>query len=846
MRAADTAIAQAEAAGLSVERMIAYDNPTARARTYFDQSALDHWDRRDVNGGDLGPTRNAVVAEHAKGAAIAFLDADDLFSPHWLSRGMARLRAAEAEGLRPIVHPEVNWLFDGAGAVYWNPDQDDPLFSPQYFYVSNYYDSLCLAPRAAHLEHPYVTRDIARGLSFQDWQFAIETMAAGWQHVSAPGTIIFKRRRDASLVTESRGRQAIVRDMRAMRIDRVADLGRTDAASAPAAPPRFDVSIAALAGLNARARTETPHWGTVFQSRVQRAEARRAITRNALAEMPKRLAAYEAVAKVFDTAFYLAANSDVAEHEDVDPLRHYLRSGHKEDREPSPLLGTLALAQRLAAPEGKPDTASAVSDWLGLDPASRPLAFPFTRGESLAKCIGSDPARLQDQWAARHVDLRARLMFGDLGQEVALTAQTEPLVTQGWAEALQIKIPALHSEMFVTRQAVLADLQRAAGGRPARAVVLVNRPRFGGARRMEGQLGHALAARYGAENVVVVSTDKPGNMPPGKFPPGVRHVDLAALTMHVRPHIRLRLMVLFLRSLGPEVIFNVNSRRFWEAMEPYGQALAVSSHLVGCFLCNEQTVLGQWTGYPLRRFYRHFDVLAAVCTDSIALASELRSSYMLPEGDQDRVQVLAAPVRGDIALAPAPRHPLLARPRRQVFWAGRMDPQKRVDLALEVARLMPDVRLRMWGDVVSGSALAWPDLPENVTLEGVYTDFAELPLHEADAWLYTSGWDGVPQVLLEVAMAGLPVVASDVGGVAEALCPDGVDAATALMPPEAGPEAYAAALRALFKSAKPARQAAAARRAHLLETRTEAGYHAAVDRVLDRLCPQHKRGGVYG
>ena len=93
------------------------------------------------------------------------------------------LEAAEERGERVIAHPEVNLIFDGGAALNQNVDQDSPLFTPHFLYVRNCYDSLCLTPREAHLEVPYVHRDIRNGLSWQDWQFAIETMARGWKHV---------------------------------------------------------------------------------------------------------------------------------------------------------------------------------------------------------------------------------------------------------------------------------------------------------------------------------------------------------------------------------------------------------------------------------------------------------------------------------------------------------------------------------------------------------------------------------------------------------------------------------------------------------------------------------------
>jgi hypothetical protein len=106
-----------------------------------------------------------------------------------------------------------------------NLEQSSPLFTPHYLYFRHYYDSLCMAPREAHLEVPYVTRDVPNGLSYQDFQFTIETLAADWRHIVVRDTIIFKRRRDVSLVTESNTRRSIVRALPSMAIDRVRDLG---------------------------------------------------------------------------------------------------------------------------------------------------------------------------------------------------------------------------------------------------------------------------------------------------------------------------------------------------------------------------------------------------------------------------------------------------------------------------------------------------------------------------------------------------------------------------------------------------------------------------------------------
>lgn len=223
MRSADLAVEAARGRGYSVQPIIALDAATEATTAYFNQARFDRWERRTMHEGDLGRVRNALLPD-TDGECIAFLDADDLFSENWLAEGLAVLKGAEQRGERVIAHPELNVMFDRNAAVSRNVDQDSPLFTPHYFYVRNYYDSLCLAPRQAHEAAPYTPRDIPNGLSFQDWQFSIESMSRGWKHVVVKDTIIFKRRRDFSLVTESKGRKSIVRALPEMAIDRVRDL----------------------------------------------------------------------------------------------------------------------------------------------------------------------------------------------------------------------------------------------------------------------------------------------------------------------------------------------------------------------------------------------------------------------------------------------------------------------------------------------------------------------------------------------------------------------------------------------------------------------------------------------
>ena len=222
IQSAELAIQQLADTDLKIERIFSFDNATDKCRNYFSEGRFPDWKRFEFSFGDQGLARNAVI-EQASGKWLALLDGDDLFSENWLRKSMEAIRTSEDQKL--ILHPELNYYFDAARSVMFKPSQTDELFTPYYFYVSNYYDALSVGPRDAWLEHPYPPRAIKDGYAYEDWQWAIETMSAGYKHINVPDTIIFKRRREASQTLESSGRGARIRYVDALAIDQIKKLG---------------------------------------------------------------------------------------------------------------------------------------------------------------------------------------------------------------------------------------------------------------------------------------------------------------------------------------------------------------------------------------------------------------------------------------------------------------------------------------------------------------------------------------------------------------------------------------------------------------------------------------------
>jgi glycosyltransferase involved in cell wall biosynthesis len=132
---------------------------------------------------------------------------------------------------------------------------------------------------------------------------------------------------------------------------------------------------------------------------------------------------------------------------------------------------------------------------------------------------------------------------------------------------------------------------------------------------------------------------------------------------------------------------------------------------------------------------------------------------------------------------------------------------------------------------------------ERVELLGARADIPEL-LARSDVFVLSSRSEGFPVSILEAMAAGLPVVATDVGGIAEAV----EDGETGLLVPAADPEALACALERLVSDADLRRRLGAAGRARALRlfdvTRYRRAYVELYCRELQRSAPAAPRGGV--
>ncbi len=368
---------------------------------------------------------------------------------------------------------------------------------------------------------------------------------------------------------------------------------------------------------------------------------------------------------------------------------------------------------------------------------------------------------------------RRRLETATLREQIAKAAALEPgLRAPLRAELPTIAPPHAHpgTRMAGEAAAAHADL----GPDQVDTVVLVPHCRMSGAARVAGLFTDAARAAGGPDSVAVVATDLPVFERPNLFPDDVRVLDLAGHLTGMAQPARRDVLHEVLRELRPRRIVVINSLLGWQLVSELGDRLAEVMD-VGAYLFTwELDAHGHPYGYPVGPFRQSLEHLAWVLFDSERMRSELVDRFLMHEEASSRMIFLRNPVAewsvdvtGVFARRRAAGLPLRA------LWAGRFDRQKRFDLVIEIARLLPDLEICAWGKpVLHDIDLDLDDLPPNIRLMGVYDGFDQLPLADVDFLLYTSGWDGIPNVVLEGAQSGLPIVASAVGGVPEVVTPE--------------------------------------------------------------------------
>lgn len=298
----------------------------------------------------------------------------------------------------------------------------------------------------------------------------------------------------------------------------------------------------------------------------------------------------------------------------------------------------------------------------------------------------------------------------------------------------------------------------------------------GGAEQVALNLSRAVRALRPAQSVVLLVTDRPLVSERMSLPEGVLCL---VFDDYLPPgsdlHLRQRFLHDLLRAIRPAAFHNINSESAWHLILAEGERLQRYTRLHASIFAFQFGPDGRTpVGFAAYFLARAMPVLASLTSDNQRFIDDAAARYRLSPADRARMHVLYQPCRlfalgGTQSASQLNPRPVAgeAQPRLRVLWAGRLDAEKRIDLFLDVVRACPFADFHVFGQIVLGDGQPLPALP-NLYCAGPFSSPLEwIAGGRFDAFLFTSRWEGLPNVLVEAGALGFAVIAPVVGGVGE-------------------------------------------------------------------------------
>lgn len=350
---------------------------------------------------------------------------------------------------------------------------------------------------------------------------------------------------------------------------------------------------------------------------------------------------------------------------------------------------------------------------------------------------------------------------GFLHEAIERAARLDPQIESKEAPRMLV-VPHKNESLTFLSERLRIEFERVCGDDQPSVVILVPMRGIGGAETVSENLFSSLE-KIGLRPLMIITDESSGH---GRIK-FERQVDLAKICATASTDERVKLLTDMLYGIGCKTILNVNSLVGWEAIRHHGNVLREEFSIVPFLFCWDFDEFGRIQGYISDYFSDCFDYCKTFVFDNHRIKNDLADIYGIDHSDPKLSVLYSTPsVYGGTAVPlKIDALPAYSSKKAAVFWAGRMSRQKRFDLVVSIALQMPDTQFYCWGSSVFPKSIEHH--PKNVHMMGRFVEFDEIPIELCGAWLFTSDYEGVPITLIECARNGLPVVASDVGGVSE-------------------------------------------------------------------------------
>ncbi len=236
-----------------------------------------------------------------------------------------------------------------------------------------------------------------------------------------------------------------------------------------------------------------------------------------------------------------------------------------------------------------------------------------------------------------------------------------------------------------------------------------------------------------------------------------------------KPQILDELVYSLISVYSPERLHIIASKIGYDCLIEHGQNIRKLGTKIIFSSYNYLTgTRGEYIGYTVQELPQAYMPGDIVTTDNLASKKLWVDQYGFLPDDILIHQQLFNITEHNIA-APSTKDGI------RILWAAHVRPEKNPNIVPEIAAALQAEHIEIdcyglfapdnWADERNPLVTNLP----NLHYCGPYNDFfTDIDLSKYDLFLYTSHADGTPNVILEAALAGLPIVSSAIGGIPEA------------------------------------------------------------------------------
>ncbi len=287
----------------------------------------------------------------------------------------------------------------------------------------------------------------------------------------------------------------------------------------------------------------------------------------------------------------------------------------------------------------------------------------------------------------------------------------------------------------------------------------------GGADLISTFLFSAYQAKYGKDQVLMLVTDSSSIDVPEWIDEGSHVICLDDEATFHSAEDKLLALHSSIGKIAPEKIVNVNSNLTWQLFDRHGVQLSSVVDLYAFLFCFDYNKERDQVGYIVDYLPKTLRNLKKVYFDNKKIIEDVQNIYGFSSELRKKMHTVYVPAAEGVKSTDFTDH----EKRDTVLWVGRLSLQKRPDILVEIAKILPEQQFDVYGP--PGNSDSSSDIVEgkisNITYRGVYNSLEEIDYTKYSSFLNTSEWDGLPTVIIQMMAIGLPIVTSMVCGIPE-------------------------------------------------------------------------------